>query len=106
MFSTNRGSTILPVNSTAGFGPLYWVASNTNDTYYVKLANYGEDHQTVYVEVPDTQSGKLETLSGPRDDYNIPHNVTIKPVTKNVTVSHGNYTIEMTPWSVAVLVVS
>lgn len=106
MFSTNRGSTILPVNSTAGFGPLYWVASHTSDTYYVKLANYGEDHQTVYVEVPDTKSGKLETLSGPRDGYNIPHNVTIKPVTKNVTVSHGNYTIEMTPWSVAVLVVS
>ncbi|KAL5354944.1 glycoside hydrolase superfamily [Aspergillus floccosus] len=106
MFSTNQGSTILPVNSTAGFGPLYWVASRTNDTYYVKLANYGEDRQTVYVEVPDTKSGKLETLSGPRDGYNIPHNVTIQPVTKNVTGSDGNYTINMTPWSVAVLVVS
>lgn len=106
LFSANRGLTIRPVSSTADFGPLYWVAASTNDTYTVKMANYGEDEQTVYVKVPDTKSGRLETLTGPRDAYNIPHNITIKPSTSNITVSHGNYTINMDPWSVAVLVVS
>ncbi|KAF9889360.1 hypothetical protein FE257_007470 [Aspergillus nanangensis] len=106
MFSRNRGETILPVNTTADFGPLYWVACNINDTYIVKLANYGEKNQTVHVEIADTKSGKLEMLSGPRDGINLPHNATIKPTIDNVTVSHGIYTIQMGSWSVAVLVVS
>ncbi|KAL4895282.1 glycoside hydrolase superfamily [Aspergillus ambiguus] len=106
MFSTSKGNVTLPINSTAEFGPLYWVASSLNDTYYVKVANYGEDSQEVHIKVPDTNSGKLQTLAGPRDGYNIPHNVTIKPVTKNVTAPDGSYTVNMAPWSVAVLSVS
>ncbi|KAB8231258.1 alpha-N-arabinofuranosidase A [Aspergillus alliaceus] len=106
MFSTNRGTTILPVNSTSDFGPLYWGASRTNSTYYVKLANYGENNQTVQVNVPDTKSGMLEMLSGPKEAYNTVHNITIEPTVDNITSSDGSYSVEMAPWSVAVLVVS
>lgn len=106
MFSTHRGTTILPVNTTANFGPVYWVASRDNSTYYVKLANYGEDEQKVHVSVPATHSGKLETLSGPRDASNQPHNITIKPMVHNVTSSAGNFTVDLAPWGVAVLAVS
>ncbi|KAH8424453.1 uncharacterized protein LDX57_002204 [Aspergillus melleus] len=105
MFSTNRGTTVLPVNSTADFGPLYWASSRANGTYYVKLANYGEDDQTVHVSVPDTGSGRLETLTGPRDASNLPHNVTIQPRVHNLSSQTGNYTIEMAAWGVAVLAV-
>ncbi|PLB53547.1 alpha-N-arabinofuranosidase A [Aspergillus steynii IBT 23096] len=106
MFSTNRGTTVLPVNTTANFGPLYWVASRDNGTYYVKLANYGEEKQTVHINVPATRSGRLEMLSGPRDASNQPHNVTIQPTLHNVTNPAGNYTVDLAAWGVAVLAVS
>ncbi|KAA8641470.1 uncharacterized protein ATNIH1004_001935 [Aspergillus tanneri] len=106
MFSTNRGTTILPVKTTAEFGPLYWVASRANSTYYVKLANYGEEKQTVHVQVPDTRSGRLEMLSGPRDASNRPHNITVQPSVQKVTNQRGSYKFDMAAWAVAVLAVS
>ncbi|KAF7596210.1 hypothetical protein BBP40_002742 [Aspergillus hancockii] len=103
MFSSNRGTTTLPVNSKADFGPLYWSASKTNSTYYVKLANYGEQNQTVLVSVGDTTSGRLEILSGPKEAYNTAHNMTVWPVVHNMTTFDGIYTVKMAPWAVAVL---
>ncbi|KKK14377.1 hypothetical protein ARAM_000093 [Aspergillus rambellii] len=106
MFSTNQGTTVHAMNSTAGFGPLYWVATSTNATYQVKLANYGADDQAVHVRVPGTKAGRLEMLSGPKEASNLPHNVTITPVVTDITGDRETYTFRMPPWGVAILVVS
>ncbi|KAL2867342.1 alpha-L-arabinofuranosidase A [Aspergillus lucknowensis] len=111
MFSTNRGDTVHPVNTTADFGPVYWVATSNRSSYQVKLANYGSERQVVNVRVPvgggGGDSGTLEVLSGPQNVSNLPHNVTITPETREVRrvgVGEG-YTVDLDPWAVAVLVV-
>lgn len=104
MFSSNKGNTVLPVNSTADFGPLYWVATKTDSKYYMKLANYGPDEQNVTVSIPKTESGRLEMLAGAQNEGNQPFNVTVMPVTTKLKGDHGNYSVTMAPWAVAVLV--
>lgn len=104
MFSSNKGNTVLPVNSTADFGPLYWVATKTDSTYYVKLANYAPDEQNVTVSIPKTESGRLEMLAGSQNEGNQPYNVTLLPVTTKLKGDQGNYSVTMGPWGVAVLV--
>ncbi|KAJ5175314.1 uncharacterized protein N7482_001191 [Penicillium canariense] len=106
MFASNKGDTILPVNSSSDFGPLYWVASKTNSTYYVKLANYGADEQNVTVSIPDTNSGRLEMLAGSQLQGNRPHDISIQTVITKVQNDSGNYTVNMAPWAVAALAVS
>ncbi|KAJ5366732.1 hypothetical protein N7541_000673 [Penicillium brevicompactum] len=106
MFMSNKGDTILPVDSTADFGPLYWVASKTNSTYYLKMANYGTDSQTVKVSIPDTKSGRLEMLAGPRYQGDTPYHAQIQTVTTSVFNPQGNYTVTMEPWAIAALAVS
>ncbi|GAT21099.1 LOW QUALITY PROTEIN: alpha-L-arabinofuranosidase E [Aspergillus luchuensis] len=106
MFSTNRGSTVLPVNTTADFDPLYWVASVSDEgTYYVKLANYGSSSQNVTVNIEGTTSGQLQLLSGGETVSNYPHDVSITTQTSTVSGS-GSYTVDMPAWAVAVLAVS
>ena len=105
MFASNKGDTILPVNSSAEFGPLYWVASKTHSQYYFKLANYGPDDQNVTVSIPGTKSGTLEMLAGPQLQGNVPYGVEIETVTTKVHSSSGKYTVKMSPWAVAVLAV-
>ncbi|KXG53792.1 Glycoside hydrolase, superfamily [Penicillium griseofulvum] len=106
MFASNKGDTILPVHSSAGFGPVYWVASKTGSQYYLKLANYGPEHQNVKVSIPGTKTGKLEMLAGPKYHGDTPGNVQIQTVTTSVFNGQGNYSISMDPWAVAVLAVS
>ncbi|CAG8208477.1 unnamed protein product [Penicillium olsonii] len=106
MFMTNKGDTILPVESSADFGPLYWVASKTDSKYYLKLANYGTDHQSVKVSIPGTKSGRLEILAGPRYQGDTPYHAQIQTVTTSVFNPQGNYSIQMEPWAIAVLAVS
>ena len=106
MFASNKGDTILPVHSSAAFGPVYWVASKTGSQYYLKLANYGPEHQTVKVSIPGTKSGKPEMLAGPKYQGNTPFNVKIQTATTSVFNGQGNYSINMDPWAVAVLAVS
>ncbi|PWY70828.1 glycoside hydrolase [Aspergillus sclerotioniger CBS 115572] len=106
MFSTNRGNTILPVNTTTASHPLYWVASKTNKTYFIKLANYSPENHTVHIHVSHTESGHVEVLSGQQNATNLPHNITIQPRVKNITSSKGNYTVDMEPWGVVVVSVS
>ncbi|KAL7650490.1 hypothetical protein ACMYSQ_010272 [Aspergillus niger] len=106
MFSTNRGSTVLPVNTTADFDPLYWVASVSDEgTYYVKLANYGSSSQNVTVNIEGTTSGQLQLLSGGETVSNYPHDVSITTQTSTVSGS-GSFTVDMPAWAVAVLAVS
>lgn len=106
MFAENKGTTILPVSSTTGFGPLYWVASKNDTSTHVKLANYGADPQTVKVSIPDTSSGVLKMLSGPQFEGNRPHDVRIVPQRHGVSGPAGNYTVAMPPWGVAILAVA
>ncbi|PLB35240.1 alpha-N-arabinofuranosidase A [Aspergillus candidus] len=106
MFSTNRGSTILPVNTTNPFGPLYWGASKNDESYIVKLANYGDEEQTITITVPETMSGTLHKLEGPKETANLPHDVQILPQKQEVDNPDGIYEVKMAAWGVAVLVVS
>ena len=106
LFSTNRGSTILPVNTTTPFGPLYWGASKNDDSYSVKLAHYGDEDQTIVVTVPETTSGTLHKLEGPKETANLPHDVQILPQEQAVDSLDGSYEVKMAAWGVAVLVVS
>lgn len=106
MFAENQGTTILPVSSTAGFGPLYWVASKNDTNLHVKLANYGSSPQKVNVSIPDTSTGTLEMLSGGRFQGNRPHEVGIAPQRQEVTGSSGSYLVDMPPWAVAILAVA
>jgi alpha-N-arabinofuranosidase len=105
MFSTNQGSTVHRVHSTAGFGPLYWVATSNETAYQVKLANYGAANQTVNIRVPGVGRGVLEMISGPKDASNLPGDVKIVPVLRNIRAGTEGYTVHMPPWGVAVLVV-
>ena len=106
MFASNKGDTILSVEASSDFGPLYWVASRTGSEYFVKLANYGPDDQNVTVNIPDTRSGRLEMLSGGQFQGNKPHDITIQTVTSNVQGDRGRYTVSMAGWAIAVLAVS
>lgn len=107
MFAGNKGTSILPVNSTTGFGPVYWVASRNETTVQLKLANYGADNQTVIANIPDTRSGTLEILAGPQFAGNKPGDVNIVPRRERIVSEGGtgNYTVEMPAWGVAVLAV-
>ncbi|OQD82682.1 hypothetical protein PENANT_c020G11509 [Penicillium antarcticum] len=106
LFASNKGDTIVPVDSTADFGPVYWVASRTGSKAYLKLANYGKDQQTVQVRIPGTKTGKLEMLSSPKYHGNTPFNVQAQTVTTSVFSPSGHYSINMDPWAVAALIVS
>lgn len=106
MFSTNRGSTILPVTSDSAFGPVYWVASvSDSGTYYVKLANYGSSTENVTINIEGATAGSLELLSGGELVSNYPHDVSITTSTTSVSGS-GSFAVDMPAWAVAVLAVS
>ncbi|KAL4901135.1 Arabinosidase A [Aspergillus multicolor] len=105
MFSTNQGSYVHRVHSTADFGPLYWVATSNATAYQVKLANYGHTNQTVNILVPGVGRGILEMISGPKDASNRPGDAKIVPVLSNITHSRAGFTVHMPPFGVAVLVV-
>ena len=109
LFASNKGATIKAVTADAAFGPVYWVASATDDagTYYVKLANYGTAAQSVTVQVPGASFGaaSLILLSGDPTTSNYPHAVSIKPTTTAVSGSaSAGYTVSLPQYAVAVLV--
>ena len=105
MFSSNRGSTVLPVASDSAFGPVYWVASNEGSSYYVKMANYGNTTESVTINIEGTTFGVLEMLSGGELTSNFPNNVSVSTVTSKVSGS-GRFAISLPAWAVAVLIVS
>lgn len=106
MFASNKGNTVLPVNSSSDFGPLYWVASRTDSQYYLKLANYGPDEVNVTAIIPSATNGRLEMLAGSQHQSNLPHDVTLQTVTTSIQDPQGNYTVVMPAWAVAVLAVA
>lgn len=105
MFSKNRGSTVLPITSDSVFGPVYWVASVADSTYFVKLANYGSEGQNITINIDGTTSGNLQILSDGEFVSNYPHNVSAATHTNSVFGS-GTFTVDMPGWAVAVLAVS
>ncbi|KAJ0414832.1 glycoside hydrolase superfamily [Aspergillus carlsbadensis] len=105
MFSTARGTYIHRVQSTAPFGPVYWVATSNASSYHLKLANYGAEKQVVTVRFPAAGRGTLEVLEGPRDASNLPRNVTVVPSITRFEGMSDVYTVFLGAWGVAVLVV-
>ncbi|KAL4939592.1 hypothetical protein BDV06DRAFT_214159 [Aspergillus oleicola] len=106
MFSTNRGDRTHPIRTNSHFGPVYWVATSNDTAYHVKLANYGEERQTINVRVPGVGSGSLEILQGKRDQANLPHGEAIRPVVRDVHMEREGFVVELEGWAVGVLVVS
>jgi alpha-N-arabinofuranosidase len=114
MFSTARGSTILPVTSSVNFGPLYWVASSTSSgTYYVKIANYGTTTESITVTIPGATglsasvSAGLQILTGAATAVNQPLAVAVLPVSDTVTGSATDgWTFSLPGYGVAVLTVT
>ena len=105
MFANNRGTTVLPVDTSAQLGPLYWVATKNETTVQMKLANYGPDEQTVNVDIADTKSGDVEVLAGGQKQGNLPHQVSIVPEKKKVHSETGKYKVVVPAWGIAVLAV-
>ncbi|EAU36156.1 alpha-N-arabinofuranosidase A precursor [Aspergillus terreus NIH2624] len=104
MFSVNRGDTIKEVTSDSAFGPVYWVASSSGSSYYVKLANYGADTQEVSVSIPGMSSGKLTVLADSDPEaYNSDTQTLVTPSESNVQASNGQFSFTLPAWSVAVL---
>ncbi|RAL04416.1 Arabinosidase A [Aspergillus ibericus CBS 121593] len=104
MFSTNRGDTIKEVTSDTDFGPVYWVASSAGDAYYVKLANYGSNPQTLTVAISGTTTGKLTILADSDPEaYNSDTQTLVTPSESTVQASNGTFTFSLPAWAVAVL---
>lgn len=104
MFSANRGNTIKEVKSDAPFGPVYWVASSADDTYFVKLANFGQETQEVTVTIDGLSSGKLTVVAD--DDpkaYNSDAQTLVTPSEKDTQADGGRFSFALPAWSVAVL---
>lgn len=104
MFSANRGDTIKEVKSDSAFGPVYWVASSADDTYYVKLANFGADTQDVSVSIDGLSSGKLTVVAdNDPEAYNSDAQTEVTPSQKDVQAENGKFSFTLPAWSVAVL---
>lgn len=85
-------------------------SSKSNDTYYVKLANYGSATESITVKIPDvalSSSADMTLLSGGELVANYPGIVSITPQNSTVTGSAaGGYQFDMPAWGVAVLAIS
>lgn len=93
-----------PVTSDSPFGPVYWVASSAGDTYYMKMANYGQDSQDVTVSIPGISSGTL-TIVADNDPnaFNSNTQTLVTPSQSDLTANNGAFTLTLPAWSVAVL---
>ncbi|OJD34395.1 alpha-n-arabinofuranosidase a [Diplodia corticola] len=109
MFAQHWGSTTRAIDSDTGFGPVYWGASANegNGETYVKLANYGNDSQSVSINVAGASAGTLIILSAPESTQNsVEVGEIVKPVISTPDLSDGTFTIQLPAWGVAVLVAS
>ena len=105
IFSANRGEIIREITSDSQFGPVYWVASNTDDTYYVKLANYGSKTETVSVKIAGSTKAKLTVVAN--NDANAANTDTetlVTPVDSELNGKDGEFSLTLPAWSAAVLV--
>ncbi|KAK8197983.1 Arabinosidase A [Phyllosticta capitalensis] len=107
MFAANFGDTTREITSDTAFGPVYWsaTAGSSSGAYYVKLANYGADEQSVSISIDGaTGSASTTTLSGEETDANtLEAPDTVVPVTGSVDAVDGVFTVTMPAWSVVVL---
>lgn len=92
------------MTSDTAFGPVYWVASVDESTYYVKMANYGSTEESVATNIEGAKSGTLQLLSGGELDSDYSHNVTITPQKSEVSGS-GSFNVTLPAWAVVVLAV-
>ncbi|KAH8669770.1 Arabinosidase A [Tricladium varicosporioides] len=106
MFSTNKADTVLPVTSDSQPGPVYWSASRKgDDRYIIKLANYSDDLQVVYITIPGQTTGWYTAISAAADDQNTLANPNVaQPNSWTETATDGIFRVEVGRWGVAVLV--
>ncbi|CAE6471490.1 unnamed protein product, partial [Rhizoctonia solani] len=107
MFSVNRGDTILSVQSTAKINPIYWVASKTKSSAYVKLTNILNTTTTLGFKFPDLNiaSDASATVLTHSNYYavNTPANPNVV-VPKEVSFTAGkSFTFDVPGQSVVVL---
>ncbi|KEP51093.1 alpha-L-arabinofuranosidase A [Rhizoctonia solani 123E] len=110
MFSVNRGDTILSVQSTAKVNPIYWVASKTKSSAYVKLTNILNTTTTLGFNFPDLNiaSDASATVLTHSNYYavNTPANPNVV-VPKEVSFTAGkSFTFDVPGQSVMVLKLS
>ncbi|KAI5285313.1 hypothetical protein KEM55_000708 [Ascosphaera atra] len=110
MFSNHAGKEILPVETVADFGPLYWSASKSGKQYIVKLANYGEKRQAVNINLPVVATNASVDLLASDDImqhgpllYNSPGQVKIQTKTEALQSKDGRLSLSLAPWAVAVV---
>lgn len=68
LWASNTGSQTVPVEADTAYGPLYWsVTKDDQETYYVKIVNYGGDAETpVTVTIPGkSNNATLITFTAP-----------------------------------------
>lgn len=104
MFASNRGDTILPVESDTPFNPAFWVASSAGDKTYVKLANYGAEAQVVSVSVPGKTTGSLTQIHGDTTESNYPGQENVVP-SVSVIRGDGVFEFSLPAWSVSVIAI-
>lgn len=85
-------------------------SSKSNETYYVKVANYGANTEAVTVKIPNvalSPSADLTLLSGGELVSNYPGIVSITPQNSSIAGSASDgYAFSLPGWGVAVLAVS
>lgn len=85
-------------------------SSQANETYYVKVANYGAAAEDVTVKVPGVAlalSAALTVLSGDELVANYPGMVSVTPQSSSVAGSAADgYAFSLPAWGVAVLAIS
>ncbi|KAB2575242.1 Alpha-N-arabinofuranosidase A [Lasiodiplodia theobromae] len=105
LFAQNAGDTTHAVTSDTAFGPLYWSATSSGDTYIVKLANYGQDVQNVTIEIAGKTTATLSILAN--DDPSAANSDTASPVSapvvSTVTATDGVFSFSAPAWAVIVL---
>ncbi|OJD17876.1 hypothetical protein AJ78_02048 [Emergomyces pasteurianus Ep9510] len=109
LFSMYRGHTILDVQSSSPFGPIYWVASKSDTGYIVKLANYSLDKHKITISFDDDNidcTSSVHIVNGPPEASNVYHSIKVIPSKFDTSLNaDGKYELELPAWGAGVLVV-
>ncbi|PGH34989.1 alpha-N-arabinofuranosidase [[Emmonsia] crescens] len=109
LFSIYRGRTILDVQSNSAFGPIYWVASKSDTSYIVKLANYSPDKHNIAITFDDKNidcTSSIHIVNGPPDASNVYRSIKVTPNKFAMSPdADGKFELELPAWGVGVMVV-
>ncbi|GME32572.1 Alpha-N-arabinofuranosidase A [Neofusicoccum parvum] len=105
LFAQNIGDTTRAVTSDTAYGPVYWSAVSSGDTYIIKLTNYGQDVQDVSIVIEGKTTGTLSVLAN--DDPTASNTDTAAPVgppvVSTITAMNGTFSFAVPAWAIVVL---